>query len=247
MSRYDGKRVVITGGTSGIGLAAAKLLVNDGARVLVTGRTKARLDLASEQLGPKAIVVKSDASSLYDIDALAARVKSELNTLDALLICSGQTRFVPFDSVTEETYDDLFAVNTKGSYFTVQKLAPLMNKGSAVVFTTAIANVLGNPMISVYSATKAALRSMVRSLARELLPRGVRVNAVSPGPIDTGILESAMPREAAARTKQQMSESNPMQRFGDPEEVAKALVFLAFEATYTTGAELAVDGGRTQL
>ena len=191
--------------------------------------------------------MKSDAASLCDIAALAARVKSDFKILDALLICAGQTRFVPFESMTEETWDELFAVNAKGAYFTVQKLAPLMSEGSAVVFTTAITNVLGNPMTSAYSATKAALRSMVRSLARELLPRGVRVNAVSPGPIDSGILERTLPKEAAAHTKQQMSALNPMQRFGHPEEVAKALVFLAFEATYTTGAELAVDGGRTQF
>jgi len=144
-------------------------------------------------------------------------------------------------------YDELFAVNAKGSYFTVQKLAPLMNEGGAVVFTTSVANVRGFPMISAYSASKAALRSMARSLACELLPRGIRVNAVSPGPIDTGILEKSMPKEAADQTKHQMSESNPMKGLGRPEEVAKALVFLAFDATYTTGAELVVDGGASQL
>lgn len=247
MGQYDGKRVVITGGASGIGLATAKLLLDQGARVLVTGRTQATLDSAREELGPNAIGVKSDAASLSDIDALAARVKSDFGTLDALLVCAGQTRFVPFEGVTEAMYDELLAVNTKGAYFTVQKLAPLMTEGSAVVFITSVANRLGIPMISAYSASKAALRSITRSLARELLPLGIRVNAVSPGPIDTGILEKAMPGEAAEQTKRQMSESNPMKRFGRPEEVAKALVFLAFEATYTTGAELVVDGGGSQL
>ncbi len=247
MGRYDGKRVVVTGGTSGIGLATAKLLLDDGAQVLLTGRTEATIKSAREEFGPNAIVVNSNAASLTDIDTLAARVKSEFGTLDALLVCAGQTRFTPFENVTEAMYDELFAVNTKGSYFIVQKLAPLMTEGSAVVFITSVANVLGIPMISAYSATKAALRSMTRSLARELLPHGIRVNAVSPGPIDSGILEKAMPREAADRTKQQMSESNPMKRFGRSDEVAKALVFLAFEATYTTGAELVVDGGGSQL
>ncbi len=215
--------------------------------MLITGRTKATLDSAREEFGKNAIVMENDAASLAEIDTLADRVKSEFGTLDALLVCAGQTRFVPFEGVTEAMYDELLAVNAKGAYFTVQKLAPLMTEGSAVVFITSVANVLGIPMISAYAASKAALRSMTRSMARELLPRGIRVNAVSPGPIDSGILEKAMPREAAEQTKHQMSGNNPMKRFGRPEEVANALVFLAFEATYTTGAELVVDGGGSQL
>jgi NAD(P)-dependent dehydrogenase (short-subunit alcohol dehydrogenase family) len=144
-------------------------------------------------------------------------------------------------------YDELLTVNAKGPYFTVQKLAPLMARGGAVVLTTSVANVKGLPMVSAYSASKAALRSMTRTLARELLPRGIRVNAVSPGPIDTGILERTLPKEAAERTRAQMTENNPMKRFGHPEEVAKAVMFLAFEATFTTGAEMPVDGGASQL
>jgi NAD(P)-dependent dehydrogenase (short-subunit alcohol dehydrogenase family) len=245
--QYDGKRAVVTGGTSGIGLATAKLLLDQGARVMVTGRTQATLDSAGQELGSNAITVKSDAASLTDIDALAARVKSEFGTLDALLACAGQTRFASFEDVTEAMYDELLAGNAKGAYFTVQKLAPLMTEGSAVVFITSVANVLGVPMVSAYAASKAALRSMARSMARELLPRGIRVNAVSPGPIESGILEKTMSKEAANQIIKQMTEENPMKRFGRPEEVAKALVFLAFEATYTTGAELAVDGGGSQL
>lgn len=247
MERYDGKRVAITGGTSGIGLAAAKMLLERGARVFVTGRDGAALDSVREQLGPDAVVQSSDAGSLADIGALAARVKAEFGALDALLVCAGQTRFVPFEDVTEAVYDELLRVNAKGPYFTVQKLAPLMPEGSAVVFITSVANVMGIPMISAYAASKAALRSMARSLARELLPRGIRVNAVSPGPIDSGILEKSMPAEAAGQTKQQMTEGNPMKRFGRPDEVAEALLFLAFDATFTTGAELVVDGGGSQL
>ena len=247
MGQYDGKRVLVTGGTSGIGLVTAKLLLDLGARVLVTGRTKGGLESARQELGQQAIVMESNSGSLNDIDALAVGVKSKFGTLDALLFCAGQTRFAAFEDVTEAMYDELFTSNTKGAYFTVQKLSPLMAMGSAVVFITSVANVLGIPMISAYSASKAAVRSMARSFARELLPRGIRVNAVSPGPIDSGILEKAMPKEAAARTKQQMTDENPMKRFGRPEEVARALIFLAFEATYTTGAELAVDGGGSQL
>lgn len=247
MTEYEGKRVVITGGTSGMGLVTAKLLVENGARVLVTGRNEPAVQSARRELGPKALVVKSDASSLSDMDSLAARVKSEFGTLDALLVCAGTTKFVPFKDMTEKLYDEVLAVNAKGPYFTIQKLAPVMSDGSAVVIVTSVANVLGLPMISAYAASKAALRSMVRSLAQELLPSGIRVNAVSPGPIDSGILEKAMPKEQAEQTKKQMIAENPMKRFGRSEEVAKALLFLAFEATYTTGAELVVDGGGSQL
>ena len=247
MARYQGKRAVVIGGTSGIGLATAKLLVDEGARVLVTGRTKAGLDKAREELGNDGIVAESDAASLADINKLADRVKSEFGTLDLLFVNAGIARFAPFKSVTEAVYDELFSLNAKGAYFTVQKLAPLMTEGSAVVFTTSVANVKGLPMVSAYSASKAALRSMARSLASELLPRGIRVNAVSPGPIETPILGKIMPKDAADEIVVQLREINPMKRFGRPEEVAKAVAFLAFEATYTTGAELAVDGGSSQL
>lgn len=247
MGRYDGKRVVITGGASGMGLATAKLLLDEGARVILTGRTEATLESVRKALGPDAVVVASDATSMAEIEGLASRVSAEFGTLDALLVCAGQTRFVPFDEMTEETYDQLLAVNAKGAYFTVQKLAPLIVDGGSVVFVTSVANVLGIAMISAYSASKAALRSMTRTLARELLPRGIRVNAVSPGPIDSGILEKSMPGAAAEQTKRQMTEENPMKRFGRPEEIASAMAFLAFEATYTTGAELVVDGGGSQL
>ncbi|MEC0128289.1 SDR family oxidoreductase [Paenibacillus pabuli] len=245
--KFSGKRVVITGGSSGIGLATAKLLVDEGASVLITGRTQATLDAAREQLGNNAVAVLSDAASLTGIDELADRVKAEFGTIDALFVNAGITRYVPFESMSEEVYDELLTINAKGPYFTVQKLAPLLNAGSGVVLTTSITNVLGIPMISAYAASKAALRSMTRSLARELLPRKIRVNAVSPGPIDTDILERSMPKEAAEQTGAQIRQQIPMLRFGDPVEVAKAVAFLAFEATYTTGAEFPVDGGGSQI
>lgn len=245
--QLNGKQVVITGGTSGIGLAFAKLMLDQGARVLITGRTKATLDSVGAELGENAVMVESDAASLGDIDLLAERVRSEFGTFDLLFVNAGVTRFAPFESMTESVYDEVLTVNAKGPYFTVQKLAPLMTDGGAVVVTTSVVNEMGYPMISAYSASKAALRSMVRSLARELLPRGIRVNAVSPGPIETGILDKALPPEAVSQTKQAMSEENPMKRFGRPEEVAQAVAFLGFQATYTTGAELSVDGGGSQL
>ncbi len=247
MSRYDGKNVVITGGSSGIGFATAKLLVAGGARVLITGRGRAALDSAREELGDNAIAQRSDALSLSDMDALADRAKTEFGTVDAIFVNAGISGFASFESMTEQAYDEILAVNAKGPYFTVQKFVPLLARGSGVVLTTSVVNVMGFPMVSAYAASKAALRSMTRSLARELLPHGVRVNAVSPGPVDTGILEKSMSREAAEQTKAQMAADNPMGRFGDTAEIAKAVAFLAFDATYTTGAELAVDGGGSQL
>ena len=247
MAKYAGKQVLITGGTSGIGLATARLLVSEGAQVLLTGRTKKTLDTAREEFAENAIVVESDSASLSDVGKLADRVKSEFQPIDALFVNAGQTRFAPFEETTEGDYDELFAVNATGPYFIVQKLAPEMREGGGVVFTTSVVNVMGYPMVSAYAATKAAVRSMTRSFARELLPRGIRVNAVSPGPIATSILDKVMPKEALEKTYKQMAESNPMKRVGNTEEIAKAAVFLAFEATYTTGAELPVDGGGSQL
>ncbi|KIA62834.1 SDR family oxidoreductase [Nocardia vulneris] len=244
---YEGKTAVITGGSTGMGFAMAKLLVDGGARVVITGRSQATLDTARQQLGENAIAVRGDVAALTDLDALADRVRSEFGTLDALFVNAGIAKAMPFESTTEEFYDELFAINVKGVFFTVQKLSPLLSPTAGVVLTTSNANVMGMPTAGVYSAGKAAVRSMARSLAGELLPRGIRVNAVSPGPIDTGILGSAMTAEAAAEFKAARIAENPMRRFGTPDEIARAAVFLAFDATYTTGAELVVDGGATQL
>ncbi|MGW4848328.1 SDR family oxidoreductase [Nocardia brasiliensis] len=244
---YQGKTAVITGGSTGMGFAMAKLLVDGGARVVITGRSQATLDTAQQQLGENAIAVRGDVAARTDLDALADRVRSEFGTLDALFVNAGIAKAMPFESTTEEFYDELFAINVKGVFFTVQKLSPLLSPTAGVVLTTSNANVMGMPTAGVYSAGKAAVRSMARSLAGELLPRGIRVNAVSPGPIDTGILGSAMTAEAAAEFKAARIAENPMRRFGTPDEIARAAVFLAFDATYTTGAELVVDGGATQL
>jgi NAD(P)-dependent dehydrogenase (short-subunit alcohol dehydrogenase family) len=247
MGEYSDKNAVITGGSSGMGLALAQLLVDRGARVAITGRTQAALDAAREQLGANAVAVRGDVAALSDLDALADRVKGELGTVDGLFVNAGITRTTPFGSTSEEVYDELSAVNVKGAFFTVQTLAPLLNPGAGVVLTTSAANVIGMVDTSVYAAGKAALRSMARSFARELLPRGIRVNAISPGPIDTGILEKEMTKEAAEQFMAQVLAANPMGRFGTLDEFARAAAFLAFDATYTTGAEFAVDGGRTQL
>ena len=249
MERYQGKMVLITGGTTGIGLATAKLFINEGARVIVTGRTPATIKAAQAELGDNAVVLKSDATSLPDMDALAKKVKETFGKLDVLFVNAGYGEFVPFEDVTEKVYDEMLNLNAKGPYFIVQKLAPLMPEGSSVVFTTSLANVKGMPTLSAYGAAKAALRSLTRSIAAAFAPRGIRVNAVSPGPIDsTAILQKVgMPKEASDQFYLQMKESVPMKRLGQPEEVAKAVAFLAIDATYTTGAELTVDGGWSQI
>ncbi|WP_135457212.1 SDR family oxidoreductase [Mycobacterium sp. DL99] len=246
MGRYDGKNVVITGGSSGLGLAAAQFLVDNGARVMVTGRGQDTLDDAGRRLGDNGITVRSDASSLADIDALADRARGEFGTIDALVLNAGIGSFDPFDAVTEQTFDKVFAINVKGPFFTAQRLAPLLSEGSGVVLTTSIANQTGWDALSVYSASKAALRSMARTLSRELLPRGIRVNAISPGSIDTGKLEKEVP-EKAAQLKAEFTASSPMKRWGRAQEFAPAVAFLAFDATYVAGIELVVDGGESQL
>jgi NAD(P)-dependent dehydrogenase (short-subunit alcohol dehydrogenase family) len=246
MGDYSDKTAVITGGGAGMGFALAKLLVDGGARVVVTGRSAATLD-AARSLGPHAVGVRGDVAATADLQVLADRVADELGRIDALFVNAGIAAATPFGSITEQAYDELFAINVKGAFFTVQTLAALLARGAGVVLTTSAANAIGMLDTSVYAAGKAALRSMARSFPRELLPRGIRVNAISPGPIDTGVLEKTMPAEAAARFVAQVVAENPMQRFGTVEEFAKAAAFLAFDATYTTGAELAVDGGRTQL
>ena len=247
MERYQGKKVVIIGGTSGMGLATAKMLLDGGARVLVTGLSKAGLESAQKELGKGALVVSSDARSLTDIDALASRAKAEFDTVDLLFVNAGFSTRAPLESITEAVYDEMFNLNTKGPLFAVQKLAPLINRGGSVVLTTSIANVKGMPGNASYGAAKAALRSFARTLAAELLPREIRVNAVSPGPIDTPILGKAFPGDAAAEIKEKMIGMVPMKRWGTSDEIAKAVLFLAFDATFTTGAELPVDGGWSQL
>ncbi|BCF94975.1 SDR family oxidoreductase [Paraburkholderia largidicola] len=248
MNRYQDKKVVIIGGTSGMGLATAKMFLDGGARVLVTGRSQEGLESAQQELGDGAIVVSSDARSLTDIDALAAQVKTEFDTIDLLFVNAGFSIPTPLESVTEAIYDEMFNLNAKGPFFAVQKFAPLINRGGSVVLTTSVANVKGLPGQATYGAAKAALRSIARTLAVELLPREIRVNAVTPGPIDTPILNKVFPDKAvAAQVREKTISMVPMKRFGTSEEIAKAVLYLAFDATFTTGMELPVDGGWSQL
>ncbi|HEY1782669.1 MAG TPA: SDR family oxidoreductase [Roseiarcus sp.] len=248
MTRYEGKKVVIIGGTSGIGLTTAKMLVEGGARVLVTGRSQAGLDSTQQELGQNGIAVSSDARSLTDIDALAARVMAEFASFDLLFVNAGFSMFAPLGNVDEASFDEMINLNAKGPFFAVQKLSPLISRGGSVVLTTSTANVKGMPMVAAYGGAKAALRSFARTFAAELLPAGIRVNAVSPGPTETPIIGKAFSDKAMAdHLTGEMRQANPMKRFGTPEEVAKAVLFLAFDATFTTGFELPVDGGWSQL
>jgi NAD(P)-dependent dehydrogenase (short-subunit alcohol dehydrogenase family) len=248
MGRYDGKTAVITGGSTGIGLTTAQLLVREGATVVVTARSKSALDAAVSELGPRAFSLVSDTSKLSDIDQLVSFSRQKLAHVDFLFLNAGIAKFIPFESVNEAFFDEQFDVNIKGAFFAAQKLLPLMRSGSSIVMNTSVAGEKGMPSTTVYAATKAALRSLARTLAGELAPKGIRVNALSPGPITTPIYDKlAMPKDAQKGFENQMRESNPMKRFGSTEEVARSALYLAFDATYTTGAELPVDGGLTQL
>lgn len=247
MTRFRDKKVVITGGTNGMGLATAQYFVEAGAQVVATGVSEQSIESARERLGEAAVVVRSDTAVLSEIDALADLITSRFGSIDLLFVNAGVTQYAPMHSTTEQIYDRLTSINVKGAYFTAQKLSPTIADGGAVVFTTSVTNVKGLDGLTVYSLTKSAVRSMTRTMARELLPRGIRVNAVSPGPIDTGILDRSMPAEAAEKAKAGMIANNPMHRFGTTEEIASAVAFLGFDATFTTGAELTVDGGASQL
>ena len=215
MERYQGKKVVIIGGTSGMGLATAKMLLDGGARVLVTGRSQAGLESAQKELGKDALVVSSDARSLTEIDALASRVKAEFDTFDLLFVNAGFSIQAPLESITEAVYDEMFNLNAKGPLFAVQKLTPLINRGGSIVLTTSIANVKGMPGNAAYGAAKAALRSFARTLAAELLSREIRVNAVTPGPIDTPIIDKVFTgKDEAAQMREKMIGMIPMKRWG---------------------------------
>ncbi len=245
MKRFENKVAVITGGTTGIGLATAQLYLAEGAKVVVTGRNAKNLETAKRALGEKALVLESDTAKLSDIDALVTKVKSSFGNVDALFVNAGIAKFLPTEAVTPEFFDETFNINLRGAFFTVQKFTALMKPGSAVVLNTSVVNEMGMPASSVYAASKAGLRSLARTMGQELAAKGVRVNAVSPGPITTPIYDKlGMDAASLQGFQQQMSDNNPMKRFGTAEEVAKAVLFLSSsESSYTTGAELNVDGG----
>lgn len=249
MTKLAGKVAVITGGSSGIGLATAKRFIEEGAHVYITGRRQSELDRASHELGEQLTTVRGDVASLEDLDALYTRVASDQRRIDIVVANAGFVEFGFLPSATPEHFDKTFNVNARGTFFTVQKALPLMNDGGSIVVVSSCVQAKGMPQYTVYGATKAAIRSFARSWAAELKDRGIRVNCLSPGATDTPIIASQFktPDEAEA-ARQSFSAIIPLGRLGRPVELAAAAFFLASdESAYVTGAELVVDGGWTQV
>ena len=245
MSKLEGKIALITGGNSGIGFATAKQFVNEGAYVFITGRREPELAEAVKQIGRNVTGVQGDVSNLDDLDRLFAQIKREKARLDIVFANAGITTITPLGQITEENYDALFNSNVKGLLFTVQKALPLMPDGASIILNASIVASKGLPDWSVYSATKAAVRSFARTWTTDLKKRRIRVNAVSPGFTDTPPWHATHAAEQAMKV---MSNNVPLGRFGTPDEIAKAVVFLASDdSSYVTGTELLVDGGFAQV
>ena len=249
MGKLDGRIALITGGNSGIGLATAKRFVNEGAYVFITGRRDTELAAAVKQVGHDVTGVQGDVSNLGDLDRLFAQIKQEKGRLDIVFANAGIAKYAPFGTITEEFYHSIFDINVKGVLFTVQKALPLMPDGASIILNASIVGSKGLSSNSVYSATKAAIRSFARTWTTDLKDRRIRVNAVSPGTIDTPGLSDLLASSAAGEQRKKMiSGSVPLGRFGTPDEIAKAVMFLASDdSSYVTGTELFVDGGFAQV
>ncbi len=249
MKKLFGKTALVTGGNSGIGLATARLFQQHGARLAITGRDPATLEQAQRELGDGVVAIRSDAGRLADIEALMGEVQERFGRLDVLFANAAVAQPAPFEAITEAQFDDTMAVNFKGVFFTIQKALPLLANGGSVIVTTSITNQMGTPNFSVYGACKAALRSLVQTLGLELIGKGIRVNAISPGPITTPMFgRFGLPGEAVRAIQDEIQRKSPIKRFGEPDEVAKAALFLASQdASYIVGNELVVDGGMSLL
>jgi NAD(P)-dependent dehydrogenase (short-subunit alcohol dehydrogenase family) len=240
--KLQGKVAVITGGTTGIGLATAKLFVKEGAYVFITGRRQKELDEAVKAIGSNVTGIQGDIAKLSDLDRLYEAIKAQ-GRLDIVFANAGVAEFSPLGQVTEEHFDRLFDINVKGTLFTVQKALPLLNDGGSIILNGSVASVKGTPAFGVYGATKAALRSFVRTWTSDLKARHIRSNVISPGPTNTPVIDG-QPEDAIAR----IVSTIPMGRMGEPDEIAKAVLFLATDdSSFVTGIELFVDGGRGQV
>jgi NAD(P)-dependent dehydrogenase (short-subunit alcohol dehydrogenase family) len=249
MGKLEGKIAVVTGGSSGIGLATAKQFVNEGAYVFITGRRHPELAAAVKEIGRNVTGVQGDVSNLGDLDRLFAQIKREKGKLDIVFANAGVAKLAPFGEITEEHYDSLFNINVRGLLFTVQKALPLLPDGASIILNVSIGGSKGPPAASVACATKAAVRSFARTWTTDLKDRRIRVNAVSPGLIDTpGVNDQVASTAAGQQLLNMVSNGVPLGRRGTPDEIAKAVVFLASDdASYVTGAELFVDGGFAQV
>lgn len=247
--KLENKVTVITGGNSGIGLATAKLFHKEGAKVVITGRRQDVVEAAAKEIGARAVGITTDTSNMIDIDNLYQEIEKLHGKIDVLFLNAGVASFSPVEYVTEELFDNHFNINVKGLYFNVQKALPLMKSGGSIILTTSASDQTGTPNTSVYAASKAAVRSLARTLSGELLERGIRVNSIAPGPIDTPIFDKlGMPEEMLDQAKEQFAGMVPMKRFGTPEELATGVLFLASDdSTFVAGIDLAVDGGLVSI
>ncbi|MGI8640288.1 MAG: SDR family oxidoreductase [Pyrinomonadaceae bacterium] len=249
MNKLDGKVAVITGGNSGIGLATAKEFAREGARVVISGRDEKTLAEAEREIGGEVLAIQADVGKLADIDKLYDAVKERFGKIDVLFVNAGIGIFKPLEAVTEEDFDLQMNVNLKGAYFTIQKALPLLNDNASIVLNTSINAHIGMPNSSIYAASKAAVISFARTISAELVGRGIRVNALSPGPVQTPIYDRwGLPPEQLEELTKNIKSQIPLGRFGRSEEIAKAALFLASsDSSFILGTEIIADGGMSQL
>jgi NAD(P)-dependent dehydrogenase (short-subunit alcohol dehydrogenase family) len=246
--RFKERVAVVTGGNKGIGLGVAKAYSREGASVAITGRDDKTLQAAAEEIGPGTLAIRSDASKVSDIENAMVAIRERFGRIDALFVNAGAGKFTPVEEVTEAFFDDTFNLNVKGVLFTVQKALPLMRSGSAIVLNASINGHMAMPNTTVYAASKAAVISLAKTLSIELVERGIRVNSISPGPIESTFLSRELPAEELQQTRDWIVSQVPMRRFGQPEDIAAAVLYLTSpESAYVIGADLIIDGGMRTL